>query len=95
MQINTAGIMFAVSPLLIVLFAFEMCAIDEVAGHGTLEPWLGNDAANKARFYAMTKLPASLVVPVIGGMAGLAAVAVLDAASVMLIIKLCTKKKKS
>lgn len=84
MRINAAGLMFAISPLLILLFAAEMCAIEDKLRYGLLPPvGDGMGRSDWAVVYTMLKLPASLVVPVFAGTAGAAAILALDAASVV------------
>lgn len=73
----------ALSPILILLFAFEMTNLDDVYGHG-----LATEKQMSCRvIWYVLKLPGTLLLPLAFAWYGLAALAALDAASIATIVR--------
>lgn len=90
-MMEAASLVFALSPLLIVLFAFEMSLVDELYGRGILD----HDGMGKAVAYVALKLPGSLVLPLVTNGYGAVLVGVLDIISVAYIAYACRKYGKA
>ena len=90
-MISAAYLIFALSPLLIVLFAFEMSLIDGLYNLGVLD----HDAMGRAVAYVVLKLPCSLVLPFVTNGYGAILVGMLDAVSIGCIIYASRKHGKA
>lgn len=83
MTSNIAGLVFAFSPLMILLFAAEMCTVETL--YNTRK--LTGDTVGKALAYVVLKLPCSMIIPVLLGLLGAAVIFILDATSVAYIVR--------
>ena len=83
-----ANATFAVSPLTIVLFAAEICAIEDMINGGRLSiSSSGWKNGNYAILYVMLKNPLSLILPVATGLPGAVIVIALDIVSIVAIVR--------
>ena len=83
MAFTAAGLVFALSPLMILLFAAEMCTVESLYSMHSLT----EDTVGKAIVYVVFKLPCSILFPVFLGALGTTIVAVLDTLSIICVIR--------
>lgn len=90
-MMHAAYLGFALSPLLVVLFAFEMSLVQELYNRYVL----GYNGMGRAVAYVVLKLPASLVLPLVTCGYGAILIGLLDAVSAGYVIYACRKYGKA
>lgn len=89
MTVNAASIVFAFSPLMVLLFAAEMCTVETLYNRHELT----EDTVGKAIAYVLLKLPCSMLIPVFFGLLGAIVVLLLDVASIVYIVHRSIKEQ--